>query len=133
MNSSTYFSQSSSTEDPSLPPWVDKSTLDVSGGKCIKQNPVIEDGVCVGFSNASAEESCSKEDLIYSTSVMETSLVQEYGFACDEYYLRTIYSAIYMLGMLVGSYFFGWISDTYGRMKSLMLAVLVVSLSGFLG
>ena len=47
--------------------------------------------------------------------------------------LRTVYNAIYMLGMLFGSYIFGWISDTFGRMKSLMLAVVTVSISGFFG
>ena len=47
--------------------------------------------------------------------------------------LRTIYNAIYMLGMLFGSYLFGWLSDTQGRMRALMLAVLTVSLSGTLG
>ena len=47
--------------------------------------------------------------------------------------LRTYYNAIYMLGMLFGSFIFGWISDTYGRMNSLLIAVTTVSLSGFFG
>ena len=47
--------------------------------------------------------------------------------------LRTIYNSIYMLGLLFGSYIFGWISDTHGRMKALMLSVLSVALSGTLG
>ena len=47
--------------------------------------------------------------------------------------LRTVYNAIYMLGMLIGSFIFGWISDTYGRIKSLMLAIVTMSLSGFFG
>ena len=47
--------------------------------------------------------------------------------------LRTVYNAIYMLGMLFGSYIFGWLSDSYGRMKALMVAVITVSLSGFFG
>ena len=38
-----------------------------------------------------------------------------------------------MLGMLFGSYLFGWLSDTQGRMRALMLAVVTVSLSGTLG
>ena len=47
--------------------------------------------------------------------------------------LRTIYSAIYMLGMLFGSYLFGWASDNFGRINALMMAALTVSLSGFFG
>ena len=47
--------------------------------------------------------------------------------------LRSFYNAIYMLGMLLGSYVFGWISDKHGRMKALLIAVMTVSLSGFFG
>ena len=38
-----------------------------------------------------------------------------------------------MLGMLFGSMFFGLISDQFGRMPALMLAISCVSLSGLLG
>ena len=54
-------------------------------------------------------------------------------FVCPRSGLRTVYNAIYMLGMLFGSYIFGWLSDSYGRMKALMVAVITVSLSGFFG
>ena len=38
-----------------------------------------------------------------------------------------------MLGMLFGSYFFGWMSDTLGRVNALIMAVITVSLPGFFG
>ena len=38
-----------------------------------------------------------------------------------------------MLGMLFGSYFFGWMSDTLGRVNALVMAVITVSLPGFFG
>ena len=38
-----------------------------------------------------------------------------------------------MLGMLFGSFLVGLISDRYGRMKALMLSVVLVSVSGFIG
>ena len=38
-----------------------------------------------------------------------------------------------MLGMLFGSYFFGWVSDKYGRKNALMASIITVSISGFLG
>ena len=47
--------------------------------------------------------------------------------------LRSIYNAIYMLGMLFGSYIFGWASDNFGRVNALMMSVITVSLSGFFG
>ena len=54
-------------------------------------------------------------------------------FSCYSYWQRDVYSALYMLGMLVGSYFFGWVSDKYGRKNALMASIITVSLSGFLG
>ena len=52
---------------------------------------------------------------------------------CDGGRSRTIYSALYMLGMLFGSYLFGWMSDTLGRVNALVMAVITVSLSGVFG
>ena len=35
-------------------------------------------------------------------------IVPEFTFVCTSEWKRTIYSALYMFGMLFGSYFFGW-------------------------
>ena len=40
---------------------------------------------------------------------------------------------MYMIGCLVGCYLFGWISDAFGRIKALMLGILLVSLAGLGG
>lgn len=72
-------------------------------------------------------------NLINDESVVQTSLVSHFGFQCDWSYLREIYGATYMVGMLVGSFFFGLVSDKFGRMKALMLSVIFVSAGGFLG
>ena len=70
---------------------------------------------------------------MFDDSVVTSSLVRDFGFVCDEGRSRTVSSALYMLGMLIGSYLFGWMSDTYGRLNALMTAVVTVSLAGFLG
>ena len=81
-----------------------------------------------------SSEQCSEKDLIYDRSVMKTTLIEDYGLVCEKAGLRskeihisynflamqhdphrTIYNSIYMLGMLFGSYIFGWISDRFGR------------------
>ena len=59
--------------------------------------------------------------------------VQDYGFTCGDDYKKQIYGALYMLGMLFGSFGIGAISDKYGRMNALMLSISLVSGSGFLG
>ena len=92
---------------------------------------------------------CEEENLIFDKSIVSQSLIQTFGFVCDRsnssmrdihtklFYLRaslrTYYNAIYMLGMLFGSYLFGWYSDNFGRLNALMLSVLTISLSGFFG
>ena len=40
---------------------------------------------------------------------------------CDWAGLRSIYNAVYMLGLLVGSYVFGWLSDRHGRVPGTAL------------
>ena len=40
---------------------------------------------------------------------------------------------MYMIGCLVGCYLFGWISDAFGRIKPLMLGILLVYLAGLGG
>jgi len=79
------------------------------------------------------EEQCSYDELVFDRTIMANTLIEEYELICDRSGLRTIYNSIYMLGLLFGSYIFGWISDSYGRMKALMLSVLSVAIPGFLG
>ena len=76
---------------------------------------------------------CTFEDLIFDHSIVTSSIIQDYDFTCDRSYLRQLYGVLYMVGMGIGSYIMGAISDKFGRMKALMLGVLLVSGSGILG
>merc|ERR1719334_1604982 len=91
------------------------------------------DSTCSAGGIGIEEGQCEYEDLIFDRTIMTTTLIEEYQLVCGRAGLRTIYNSVYMLGLLFGSYIFGWISDNYGRMKSLMLAVLAVAASGSLG
>ena len=46
------------------------------------------------------------------------------------YYLRQIYGAVYMLGLLFGSFLMGFISDKYGRVTAMMIGVVLASGAG---
>lgn len=127
----TYF-HNEMAESPSLPSWYNGSIELADRCKVPKVNQ--GDGSCTADSASFKDGTeCSWDDLVFDQSIVTSSIVQEYQLICGSEWKRTIYSAIYMLGMLVGSYFFGWVSDTYGRLKALMLAVVTVSLAGFLG
>ena len=79
------------------------------------------------------ETRCSQSKLVFDTSIVTSSVMQEYDLTCEASLLRSIVGSIYMLGLLFGSVFFGVISDKLGRMTALMLAVLFVVVSAFLG
>ena len=76
---------------------------------------------------------CKHEDLVFDRSDVRTSLVEDYGYTCGYSFLRGILGASYMLGMLVGSFAIGFFSDKFGRLKALILSVVLVSVSGFIG
>jgi len=129
----TYY-QNEMSESPTLPGWYNTSIS--LADRCKLPKVEQEGGGCNAKSAQFMEEGgqfCDWEDLVFDRSIVTSSVVEDYQLICSSEWLRTIYSAIYMLGMLFGSYFFGWVSDTYGRLKALMLAVLTVSISGFLG
>ena len=64
---------------------------------------------------------------------MASSVVEQFQLVCHRSYLTSVASCLYMLGALVGSYLFGWISDKAGRMNSLMMACLTCALAGSFG
>ena len=80
-----------------------------------------------------ASERCGPSELLYDHSLVTSSVVQEFDLVCQRSYLKSVVNCLYMLGALVGSYLFGWISDKSGRMNSLIVACLTCSLSGCLG
>ena len=65
----------------------------------------------LSLSVAESVEQCALEDLLVDHTVVASSLVEEFTFLCGSEWKRTIYSALYMFGMLFGSYFFGWLVD----------------------
>ena len=69
---------------------------------------------------------------LYS-SIIENSIVTEFGFTCGQKYVKSIIGAIYMVGVLIGSFGFGLLSDRFGRIKTMMGAILTVAISGCLG
>merc|ERR1719431_1478914 len=116
-----------------LPSWYRNETIDLKD-RCRVPDVGKSEGVCEegGFAFM-GDKSCGVEDLVFDRSIMRSTLIEEFQLLCGSSGLRTVYNAIYMLGMLFGSYIFGWLSDSYGRMKALMVAVITVSLSGFFG
>lgn len=143
LNASYYDSSSSGLSVPSLPDYakkgIPKSTQEeqhicmykaIEGVEITNCQEYLDMLNCPNFTKT--EKRCDKSQLVFDTSVVTSSVMSEYGLTCDDHYLRTIVGSTYMLGMLSGSLFFGVISDRFGRMTSLMGAVLSVSVSALL-
>jgi len=118
-----------------LPSWYRNDTIR-PGEKC--RVPIVKEvgGVCeeggTAFEDGGYEE-CEVEDLVFDRTVMRTTLVEDYNLVCGRSGQLAFYNAIYFLGMLFGSYLFGWMSDTYGRINALLVSVFTLAVAGTLG
>lgn len=75
---------------------------------------------------------CSPDQLIFDESMVKSSIVRDLDFVCGKSFLRNIFSALYMLGMLVGAFVLGIFSDRNGRRPALLVSVLLLSIPGSL-
>lgn len=86
---------------------------------------------CELFKNSSDEiVKCS--DYIWSTAEVESSAVKSFALICDRGTLRASADSMMMLGVMLGSYVFGDLSDRYGRRPTFMLSLLVQVVFGLI-
>jgi len=59
---------------------------------------------------------------VYDQSVFIDTVAADFDIVCDQAYLKPLSGTLRMSGLLIGSFIFGWLSDTCGRVPSLTLA-----------
>ena len=69
-------------------------------------------------------ESCELDELVIDDGIVSSSFVVRFGLLCDDFYIRGIFSALIMVGMLLGSYPAGYIS---GLISQLHLSIRFLS------
>lgn len=110
---------------------LSNQTLNETLYKRIPRNPDGEFySSCKMFGeNGTSEESCS--DYVYDDSDGTYSLVTEFNLVCDKKSLASTISTMTFVGRLVGSFLFGIIGDRFGRKKTLVgtLAVMTLALA----
>ena len=74
-----------------------------------------------------------KDDIVFDTSIVKSSVVTSYGLTCKWHYLTQLYGATHVVGVLIGSFLFGYLSDKYGRIFPLLLGITLVSLCQLVG
>ena len=67
---------------------------------------------------------------MYDRSVVTSSFSIDHQFVCDRYYMKGIFNALYMIGMLLGAFILGIISDQWGRRSALFISILLVGAAG---
>ena len=75
-------------------------------------------------------ESCSAGELVYDKSVVTSSFSIDHQFVCDRYAMKGIFNALYMVGMLLGAFILGIISDQWGRRSAFFISILLVGTAG---
>jgi len=72
---------------------------------------------------------------VYDKSVFQSTASSDFDIVCDKASLKTISATLRMSGLLIGSFFFGWFSDLYGRVPSItaagLLLLITQTLNGF--
>ena len=76
---------------------------------------------------------CSTDQLIFDTTVVETSIVTEYGLTCFKSDAKNIIGSVFMVGVMLGSVCAGIFADRFGRLPTLMIGAAGTTLSGIAG
>lgn len=69
---------------------------------------------------------------IYDRSIFGSSAVMDWDLVCENKSSKATAQSLFMLGVLIGSYIFGAISDQFGRKPAFMASVLIQAAFGIL-
>lgn len=67
----------------------------------------------------------------YDTGIWISTIIDEWNLVCDHSWFVSMTQSVYMSGFIVSFLVFGYISDRFGRWRSLMLGALIEVTSGF--
>ncbi|KAM9788672.1 organic cation/carnitine transporter 2-like [Neosynchiropus ocellatus] len=77
------------------------------------------------------QESC-KDGFFYSTDIYTSTIVSEFDLVCENKWKQPLTNTLFFLGILVGSFFSGQLSDRFGRKPVLFATVALQTVSTFL-
>ncbi|KAB7503064.1 Organic cation transporter protein, partial [Armadillidium nasatum] len=67
---------------------------------------------------------------VFDKSIYESTIVSEFNLTCGDSWEASADQSVYFGGMLVGSIFFGYFSDKYGRRKIILAGIACMAISG---
>ena len=100
---------------------------------CEVYQPYLVDGLCK-FSHDVETQVCQADsEIVYAEFEMEESVATLNNLVCENYPWISIIDCCNTMGLLVGAFVFGILSDKYGRRHSLLLASICCALGNLLG
>ena len=93
-----------------------------------EDNPTCDDLVSAVKEGKAERSECEAKHLLvdFVSSPVSSSVSVDFGFVCGSSYLKHVHGALYMVGMLVGSFVVGMLSDRIGRLRALLAALITV-------
>ncbi|KAI4809030.1 hypothetical protein KUCAC02_017946 [Chaenocephalus aceratus] len=65
---------------------------------------------------------------VYSRALYEATVVTDFDLVCDKSYMAEVVQAIFMSGLLAGSFIFGPTAESYGRRRTTQLPVVLLQI-----
>lgn len=92
---------------------------------------------CINLLNTTEEilnDTCYKDciEYEYDTSPFENTIISEWDLICERSWLSSFTQTMLQLGILIGSFIFGYMSDRYGRKNTFLVAIFGTIVSGLI-
>ena len=68
----------------------------------------------------------------YDGSVFQSTASSDFNIVCEKDFMKPLAATLRMFGLLVGSFFFGWLADVVGRVNSITTAGIILLFSQIL-
>ena len=75
------------------------------------------------------KEGCEK--WTFGESVVQSTASSDFNIVCDQAVIKALAITFRMSGLLVGSFFFGWLSDKLARVVSITASSFILAVKGF--
>ena len=69
---------------------------------------------------------CLREEIIFDRSIVKTSIPEDFDMICENSYQKSIFSSLFTLGLFLGSFVIGFISDYLGRARAISFSILLI-------
>ena len=77
------------------------------------------------FDDNGVRDCTHDQDIIFEPFEMSNTIVTEFKLYCDEEFKVALAGSAFMVGVFIGSFFFGAIADKFGRKKTVLMSMLV--------